>query len=438
MSAPQCVLVFTQSSKLLVNCAVGSYAQRPTLDVLPLCQLLSTMQALAGRPPAGFVELHGMRVLLLEGYSVVVAVMCDSSCCSTDSARLLGMQVLNVFGKLFHRDVEALGEEHEHAQSAAVTSYTFHSSTRSSDGGGVMAGGDGSSTMPDFLAFQQSYLLPLLLRPPAEELWLQPMLRPAAALRAVLLRPSASSAPATPEDGVLLATTPRAGRPLAQCTGPQVPPLWAAVLSEGLAMIRLLGTATSTATSTAMSTAMSTGTEGGGEPPHTRLALLAFPELRDGASCLHAAFRAARVMPGGAALVLFYTAALPRDASTGTSAGAPASAVSLADALVPADVRAALGDAARAIAAAFPAAVTNLSDATALVAPGTPYRLPALAEGKLAAVPDLPIRGAGGEDGSSMSPLQLDIESPRLGDLPTASARRELLPGEERELGSDS
>ena len=91
---------------------------------------------------------------------------------------------------------------------------------------------------------------------------------------------------------------------------------------------------------------------------------------------LEAAARVARDDGGGDALGPVWPRCRGTPArSTGTSAGAPASAVSLADAFVPADVRAALGDAARAmIAAAFPAAVTNLSDATALVAPGTPSR----------------------------------------------------------------
>ena len=39
-------------------------------------ELLATMQDLAGHPQFGFVELHGVSVQLLEGYRVIVAVLC--------------------------------------------------------------------------------------------------------------------------------------------------------------------------------------------------------------------------------------------------------------------------------------------------------------------------------------------------------------------------
>ena len=152
-----CVLIFTRSSKLLVQCAVGSYAQRPVLLAAPLCNLLTAMQSLAGHPPSGFVELHGMRVLLLEGYQIIVALVCGPEC-DTDSARLIGMQTLNVFGKLFHGQVQELDRAHALEQSAAVESYTFHSATVYADDSTAT-----TSTLPAFASFHHSYLLPLLL-----------------------------------------------------------------------------------------------------------------------------------------------------------------------------------------------------------------------------------------------------------------------------------
>ena len=44
----------------------------------PLCQLLATMQDLAGRPPFGYAEVHGSGVVVLEGHSGIVAMLCDA------------------------------------------------------------------------------------------------------------------------------------------------------------------------------------------------------------------------------------------------------------------------------------------------------------------------------------------------------------------------
>ena len=71
------VLIFTRSARLLVECAVGQYVQRPSLQAVPACQLLATMQDMAGHPQVGYVEIHNEGVLLLEGYQVVVAVLCE-------------------------------------------------------------------------------------------------------------------------------------------------------------------------------------------------------------------------------------------------------------------------------------------------------------------------------------------------------------------------
>ena len=68
----------TRSGRGLAYCAVGAYAQSPTLRAGPLAQLLTTMQDLAGHPPGGgYVELSGVGIVLLEGYQVVVGVLCE-------------------------------------------------------------------------------------------------------------------------------------------------------------------------------------------------------------------------------------------------------------------------------------------------------------------------------------------------------------------------
>ena len=72
MTECHAALILTRSGKCLVHCAVGAYAQRPTLKVGPLCQLLTAMQEMAGRPESSFMELHGCGVTLVVAHGVVV------------------------------------------------------------------------------------------------------------------------------------------------------------------------------------------------------------------------------------------------------------------------------------------------------------------------------------------------------------------------------
>ena len=107
------VVVTTKLGKCLLHCAVGGPGPRPAeLRVAPLCQLLATMQDLAGRPPFGYAEVHGSGVVVLEGHSVIVAMLCDARD-GRQSARLLGMQLLNTFGQLFRGAVASLDGAHQ-------------------------------------------------------------------------------------------------------------------------------------------------------------------------------------------------------------------------------------------------------------------------------------------------------------------------------------
>jgi hypothetical protein len=382
-AAPAAVLIFTPSSKLLVSCAVGAYAQRPVFEPLPLCQLLSTMQGVAGHPQSGYVELHGMSVLLLEGDSMIVAVLCGraASRSALGAARLLGLQVLNTFGKLHHDRLGALDTQHEQALNAAVTSYTFHSATSShpSDGSGIAAGeGSSATTLPEFVEFERSYVLPLLLRPPADVLWLQPLMNLGATICAMLLRPPLSP-PATSEDGVLLATAPRAciSGGLECSVGAHVPQLWNGVMTEALSLTRLASKAAHGPGSGARGGGSGSGGAGPSASPNTarmRLGVLAFPELRDaGGECVHVVMRAVRItpiLPEGACFAVFFSAVAPGaepDAS---------GAVRRMEGALPAGLHDALEQAAHMVESAFPAAVSSLADAISALTSGAPPMTP--------------------------------------------------------------
>ena len=83
------------------------------------------------------------------------------------AARLVGMQALNVFGKLYRQQAEQLDEAHLREASEAVASYTFQSATQSPRRAGADGAADGAAaTLAAFAPFRRQYLQPLLLRVP--------------------------------------------------------------------------------------------------------------------------------------------------------------------------------------------------------------------------------------------------------------------------------
>ena len=147
---PFAAVVLTRSGKMLAHCATGRYAQNPRLQLGPLCDLLTTMQDVAGHPLEGYVELHGVGIVLLEGYRVVIAVLCDPKI-GIETARLVGMQALNVFGKLYHKQAEELDLAHAAEASAAAESYTVHSASANAAG----SSSNDQIGLPAFAAFRR-------------------------------------------------------------------------------------------------------------------------------------------------------------------------------------------------------------------------------------------------------------------------------------------
>ena len=452
-------VILTSLGRCLVQCSVGGRAEAE-LQTSALCQLVATLQDVGGKPPFGYIELQGVGVVLQEGHRVIIAVLCHPTR-GQASARLAAMQALNVFGKLFHAEVDALADAHEREANAAINSYTFHSATQSRDAGERL------ETLPAFAEFQRGCLQPLLLRPPSARLWLAPLLEPAGALSAWLVNPS----PLRSEQPILLGPPPPPPRPssssslpLAAFAGPQLAAVWDAALEQARALLQARAMATDKqnkkprlaalafpAAAAAAAAAAATGTQRG---PAGGAA---------DAACLHVALRPARVAPGGACLLLFYQAppppprreggaASPSPSPSPSSAAAAAAAagaddgggVLLTEASIPHDVRAALHGCARVVSAAFPTSVTDMGAAAAAAAAATgaagagvsPEREDDVDEDARSppATPRARGRTAAGADGGACAvstprrrevepltpapptPVQLLIESPRAGE----------------------
>ena len=432
-STPFAAVVLTHSGRMLVHCAVGDYAQNPTLRPGPLCDLLTTMQDIAGHPPEGYVEMHGMGIVMLEGFRVVIAVLCDPQH-GVPTARLVGMQALNVFGKLYHAQAQELDAAHQREASAAAESYTVHSASASA---ATASAGSDAITLPAFTSFRHAFLLPLLLREPPCQLWLDPLLAMAKVevLRAFVVNP----APLRSQHSVLLASPPRQGHPLASFAGEHLPEMWAEVIMHCQQALQEQATQRSPANDK--------------QNRRARLSLLAFPELCSGAWCLHVVLRAVRIIPGGACLVVCYAGPIPSppldrppppppqaagharrmgDLETPppppTGANGEPGGVVLDESLVPHDLRQALNQTARLISSAFPTAVTRLpelgaaallaataADEESLAAPLATSPSLMASDGAQALAPATPVRM--GQPPVRMpapaTPLQLDIESPR-------------------------
>ena len=169
-------VILTKLGKCLAQCTHGGRAS--DVQTATLCQLVATMQDVGGSLQFGYLELHGLGVVLQQGYHVTIAVLCDPEH-GQASARLVAMQALNVFGsnergtqtrtppqkprvptlrppcrattELFHGEIDALAEAHERDMSAVVSSYTFHSATQS-------PAGEALETLPAFRGFERASL----------------------------------------------------------------------------------------------------------------------------------------------------------------------------------------------------------------------------------------------------------------------------------------
>ena len=448
MSSLHACLILTRLGQCLVHCDTGGWhLGRPLPRPAALCTLLATMIDCSGSPTTAYVEVCGFGIVVLTGFRVIVAIICNSEVSSVPTARLLGMQVLNAFGKLHHAQITAIDDAKKRELDQTLTSYTFHSATQDPAVGSVALG----ETCDVFRPFVGAYLQPLLLRPSLEEMWLAPLLDAQGALRALIVNPS----PLQEQEVVLLASEPRPGSSLALSAGPNMPSVWASVLASSRSVMQVrpvvadkLNRKTRLAVSHSLpalprpysnpshSHAMPTSPQSIPTPspfhrhlvsipaltspstaittpsPHRHhhtgvlylaLQVIAFPAAREGAHCLHVAVRPLRLVPAGACLVLFYQAppppppplptplptplpqpypqpsqtTPPQPESCARSSGgdSPQSgcksqplgcqlgqcrALPLADSAAPVEIRASLHAAARTIAAAFPASVTEL------------------------------------------------------------------------------
>ena len=171
-------LIMTKAGRCVVNCAprVESIDKdEPTkLAIGPLCRLLVTMHTFSGGSFLSFVEIDRFGVVLVDGGSFLVALVCpkDKTGGYTDiaSIKLRALQVRHVFGQLHQGTVDEMQSVHEAEAQELLRSYTARSS------GIHIEGGREPSTAPPFAHFETLYLRNVLKEPPYRLLWLQPLL----------------------------------------------------------------------------------------------------------------------------------------------------------------------------------------------------------------------------------------------------------------------
>jgi len=210
-------LILTRLGKPLLYCAVGAYAKSPTLRPASLAGLLSTMQDMTGHPPTATSMVGNVHLALVEAGGTIVAVLYTASdsatrpaltaredvqaskgeadgCSCGDAvssewhatARLTGQQLLRAFRARYGPLVASLEAEHEHQIKAAVAAYTFQSATKASDE-------DGVSTLSQFVAFQRTYVQPLLMQPRLQSSCIRPLCQCSTMLRGFVLQPRDAS-----------------------------------------------------------------------------------------------------------------------------------------------------------------------------------------------------------------------------------------------------
>jgi len=411
-------LVVTKQGRTLLACTVGAYAQQPALKPASLGALLATMQDLSGSPPDAFLELGGVGIALLEAERVIVGVLCDPA--HEMCARLVGRQVLCAFLARFGRLLPEMEAEHAREITAMLSSYTFASATKESDGAGA------ARTLPPLASFQRESVQPLLLGPPLTAALLRPLLSAhAGAIRAYLLElgpalepeqpapppppppppPAAPGAP-TPVIGsvaglatVLLEVEPRAGGGLLSAwAGPHLPSVWAA-LSAHVGRRCAAGGATAA------------------EPVCETLALADCVEGGTG-HCLHVAALPVALPDAAACVVLFYGAECSCEAgSTAPPVGlvgesSTPAPVCAALRVVAAEVRRCLGAGrAEPPPAGVPRATVAAEEAGALppsLPPSTPIK------GASRAARPRPVPPGAPTPEVPATPFELIVESPRV------------------------
>ncbi|KAL1530157.1 hypothetical protein AB1Y20_001073 [Prymnesium parvum] len=337
MSAPHGAYILSQLGESLAHCTDCSHSPRPLHHPAAFCQLVATMLDCSGTPPSAYLELHGWGVVLLTGFRVIVAVLCEPSAAAARHARLVAMRILHAFGKLHHDHASELDAVRRGEVEASLHAYTFHSAT-------AALHAEEHLTLEAFRPFVHSVMRPLLLERSPASSWLAPLLEVGCVLRALLLLPSRH----VEEEQILLDAQPPRPRALTHSAGPHTPAVW----RELLAMARRVVHAHAGL-------------------PHALAdapaAAAAFPSVALCDGCLHLAVLPVHTAPAGACLAAFYHAPCggarrPTRRRGGArllaKRAAAAHGVDGDGALPvvdpPAELRSALATSARAIAAAFP------------------------------------------------------------------------------------
>lgn len=170
----QC-LIITKAGRCIVNCVLSNRArpvdqQAPVTMSATLCRLFIAMQAFTGGP-SGYAKMDQLNVVLVDGGSYLVAVLCAAGSFDVASSTFCALQVCHVFGQRYQQVVRDLHARHQYAEEQLLVSSSALSGRRDRDDRGIAL-----PTVPVFEEFERVFLR-RTLAVPSRERWLRPLLQ---------------------------------------------------------------------------------------------------------------------------------------------------------------------------------------------------------------------------------------------------------------------
>eukprot|EP01050_Picozoa_sp_SAG11_P003160 SAG11_NODE_173_length_13507_cov_10.489931_2_plen_360_part_00 len=186
-------LIMTKAGRCVLNCissaaAAAARRRESRLVVGQLCKLLVTMHAFAGSAFLSYVEIEAHGVVLVDGGSFLVALLCSAQraggAIDLPSLKLRAVQIRHAFATLHTAAIEQMQATHAAELEQMLKNFTIHSDTNDADNPARQLA---PSTAPAFAHFEELYLRGVLEAPPYDSCWLAPLLKLDGVRQALLL-----------------------------------------------------------------------------------------------------------------------------------------------------------------------------------------------------------------------------------------------------------